>query len=414
MENRAYIPEQAYVQSIEKFEQNNIIDFPQKVEWSVTKSEKKVVQYELDFDRGQARELLDSKHQQGYEERVENFKSFTEMQLNTALGERFNRGLSKYTYRMEKGVLYGEHSEEPFLDVLERGKLYRQVHGNPVDHKREEAEVIGFSKIQEYMGDAPTGATVISISQPGGEGSIYKHNFYDVFQKNTEGNIDVVRFSNANNADETVEKLTEMDPTITVPPDLSSEYLLANPIIFSGDMHWDLDKIHAQIHKEHSVMDENDFQLIKEMCAFLIISYINSLLEDPDDKYIHARLYNAIFNKADEIADALIEDTIHSVESSAEMTQEQIYYLGGQQVREVNTGCGFSGGASLGVESANGPFSVADYGVGGRFSTEIKDQYGGLEFDCPHCKKKNKRPYGSLIRTCGEGQIGGCGRDVSC
>lgn len=411
MENRAYVPEQIY---LEKLEKSNMYLLPP--ESSVPKFGRKIVQYELDFDREQARELLTSKYTEGYESRVENFKSFTEMQLITALGERFNRGLSKYTYKMEEGVLYGEHSEEPFLNVLERGRLYRQIHGNSVDHKREEAEVIGFEKIQEYMKDAEEGATAISISQPGGEGSIYKHNFYDVFQKNREGNIDVIRFSNANNAEETVEKLVDIDPTIDIPSDLSSEHLLANPIILSSDTPHDLDKIHAQIHKEHSVMNEKDFQVIKEMCAFLIVSYINAVLEDPDDTYTHARLYNAIFNKADEIADALKEDTMQTVQSSAEMTLEQIYYLGEQKVREVDTGCGFSGGAGLVGESANGPFSVADYGVGGRFSTEIKDEYGGLEFPCPYedCKKINKRPYGKLIKTCGEGQIGGCGRDVTC
>lgn len=434
MENRAYIPEEAYQLSIrpiptaQELAQSGIVDLSSSIkqksaleyeavnlkpEKNIFDAEKKIVQYDIDFDRQQAQELRSLQNAEGFENRVSNFKSYTEMQLLTALGERFNRGLSNYSYRSINGVLYAEHSDEPILDVFERGRAYRTVNGNAIDHPREYAEVVGFAKIQEYMKDAPVGATVISVSQPGGEGSIYKHNFYDGFQKREDGSIDVTRFSNALNANETLQKLQEVDPLINVPEDLSSEYLLSNPIILSPDLPHSLEEIHQHIHKDHEVMSEEDFEYVKKMCAFLIVSYINSLLEDPSNVEHHNRLYNALLNKADEAADARKFDTFEYVKSSSEMSHDEIYYLGMQEVREVDTGCGFSGGMAVG-ESANGAYSVVDYGNSFRLSTEIQDQYGGLEFSCPGCKKKNKRPFGKLIRNCGEGQIGGCGRDVTC
>ncbi len=44
----------------------------------------------------------------------------------------------------------------------------------------------------------------------------------------------------------------------------------------------------------------------------------------------------------------------------------------------------------------------SDIGVG-------EDQYGSLEFSCPHCNRTNKRPFGQLISNCQY-----CGKDVRC
>lgn len=403
MENRAYIPQEAYQDYL------HVIPQEPSVERSV-----KVVQYEIDFDRHQAREILLDRGSEDYESRVDNFKTFTEMQLLTALGERFNRGLSSYSYRTEDGVLYGEHSDEPFLDVLERGRAYREIYGNPADHSREEAEVRGFKKIQDVLGnpDTPPGTIAVSVSPPGGEGSIYKHNFYDGFQKKEDGSIEVVRFSNALSAEETVEKLIDLDSSIRIPDEVSDVELLSNPFILSADSArgMTLDKLHSHLHIEHDVMSEKDFAVVQDMCTFLIVSYINSLLEDPDNQNKHARLYNAILNKADEVADSLKESSsVKNVISSTFMTEQEIYYLGSQPVREVDTGCGYSGGAEVtdGAETAIGVFSVMSFGG-------VEDRYGSLKFKCPHCSYENTRPYGKLIERCGDGQSGGCKKSVRC
>lgn len=51
------------------------------------------------------------------------------------------------------------------------------------------------------------------------------------------------------------------------------------------------------------------------------------------------------------------------------------------------------------------------------FSSHVweADERGSLYFPCPHnCGKFNKRLRGQTIDYCGEGQEGGCGRDVRC
>lgn len=416
MENRAYIPQEAYLESL-FFELGTQQSRAENIsEWS-DYSDRKVVQYELDFDREQARALMESRGDENFEQRVGEFSSFIEMQMVTALGERFNRGLSRYYYKNREGVLYGEHCDEPFLDTLERGRAYREKFGNREDQAREAAEVTGFQKIQNVLGSTETaaGTIVISVSPPGGDNSIYKHNFYDGFCKNSDDTIEVIRFSNALSAEETISRLRELDSTIDTPDEFTDVALLSTPIILKPDTAkgLTLEQIHAHLHESHEVMSEEDFAEVQKFCAFLIASYIKALIEDPEDTLRHAWLFNAILNKADEVADSLKENRagLRLIKRADQMSESEVYYLGHQEVRQVDTGCGLSGGVEFDQLSqpgtALGVFSVASFGM-------EQDNHGSLTFDCPHCKYKNKRPYGKLIEKCGEGQVGGCGLSVRC
>jgi hypothetical protein len=427
MESRAYIPHevsrQAYqsylrpVPTAEELEQSGITDISQRYEQkNEILSGRKVIQYDIDFDRQQAREVHKHMNEQDYEAKLANFRSYMDFQLVTALGERFNRGLSRYSYRSVDGVLLGEHSDEPVLEIFERGRAYRESNGNPIDHDRERAEVTGFAKIQEYMKSAPIGATMISVSQPGGGGSIYKHNFYDGFKKKEDGNIEVVRFSNANNVESTIEKLKEIDPSIDIHDNLSPEYLLANPIIISGEGEkFSLDDIHKKIHKDHDVMSESKFEIVVETSRAARRYFINSVIDDPNNVNEHNLLFNAHINIADHAAMNTEDVDILEMYLSAEMSRDEIYHIGHQPVRAVDTGCGYSGGMEV-AASGNGSFSVTSFSGEVRLNSGIEDKYGSLEFPCPNilCLKKNTRPYGKLIKKCGEGQTGGCGKDVSC
>lgn len=53
-------------------------------------------------------------------------------------------------------------------------------------------------------------------------------------------------------------------------------------------------------------------------------------------------------------------------------------------------------------------FAGSSLSLGGSSSLE-SDQYGSLEFDCPKCKRTNRRPKGQLIPNCQH-----CRTDVSC
>lgn len=67
------------------------------------------------------------------------------------------------------------------------------------------------------------------------------------------------------------------------------------------------------------------------------------------------------------------------------------------------SGCGTSVGA-------NGEVGAGDQlAINGFGNKAGEDQYGSLEFDCPHCHKNNTRPYGQLIPNCRH-----CHKDVSC
>lgn len=80
---------------------------------------------------------------------------------------------------------------------------------------------------------------------------------------------------------------------------------------------------------------------------------------------------------------------------------------------KTRAGCSVSGGGSVRGLAGVSLGSVVG-GGGGIIGTE-SDNMGSLYFPCPHgCGKINKRPKGKLINYCGEGQTGGCGRDVRC
>lgn len=377
---------------------------------------KKAVQYELAFDRQKASELFALRETEKYEEEEKAFDGFIAMQLLTALGERFNRGLSEYSYQIRDNKLYGEHSDEPFENVLERGRAYREIHGNKLDHPREQAEVDGFQRIQEVLAhaDTPEGAIMISISPPGKEGSIYKHNFYDGFQKMSDGSIRVIRFSSALTAEETVEKLQELDPFIEKPEDTSDVAVLAQPLLINTTYPLTLGALHQHLHKDHDIMSEDDFKKITDICNSLITSYIAVLKDEPVNERRQKILFNAILNRADQVAGSLKENTYEdrfSKKREWQYSQSDIIRLGSAPVRRVDTGCGLSGGYGVGSEAqggmtALGIFSVSEFSTSGE-----QDQYGSLEFKCPAviCGKTNKRERGKLIEKCQH-----CSADVRC
>jgi hypothetical protein len=162
-----------------------------------------------------------------------------------------------------------------------------------------------------------------------------------------------------------------------------------------------LDDIHKQIHIDHEVLSVEDFAQIKKFCAFLMVSYINSVLLEPDNKNLHARKYNAILNKADEIAEVLKNERkgLEFVEQSENMSEWEIYLLGSQPVRAVDTGCGFSGGAE--VASALGSYSVAQFGYEW-YGDRMTDSKGSRVFACPEigCGKMNIRPHEGFLERC--------------
>lgn len=373
-DQRIFRPRPVAVPDTPEERSEKVVDFPRDI-WQEKpvlveqKPRRKVVQYELAFDQQKACELREVRLTQPerYEEEEQAFAGFIRMQLLTALGERYNRGISEFSYRVKDGKLVGEHSDESFEDVLERGRAYRIEHGDPQDHPREAAEVVGFRRMQSVMTDekTPVGTIVLTVSPPGGEGSIYKHNFYDGYQKQEDGSIRAIRFSSALAPEETLERLHEVDSEAMLPTEATDTSLLSQPIVLHQRML--LEDLHRKLHKDHEYMSQEDFEKVWEVYQVLATSYMAQLLKDPDDTKRLQEIFNAGLNAADDMADAL-----KSGQSSMQETLlrkktyrgSDFYALAYRPVRAVDTGCGFSGGAGLGSGSmvgALGAFGVAAF-----------------------------------------------------
>lgn len=387
-----------------------------------------VVAYEPTFDRIAYSEVQDKMQLDAY----------TRRQLETHLGERFNVLLSKTRYEIRQGQIFGENTGEPFMDMLVRGRDYRRLYGNPVDFVREDAEVVGFGKIEKDLTseDAEIGDMYLSISQPGikdnaaGKSSIYRHNFYDIFtlQQDDRGRfVQARRYSSALSGQETVDALQNTG-VVDAAHESTAEYLLANPIKIKpkNNSFTTADNIHKFLHRDHEYVSEEDMADIIRICTPLNTSYINVLSENPGDVEKQYLILNAIMNIADIGWDAkrakndklvgglVLYSSFHSP------TQEEIYALGAKPVRQVETGCGFSGGFTS-------PFSTSEFGKINTQETQAdkakKDSNlcrcgGEPHFHCPgKIKNENNKdqPCGSKIMV-GKGitQCPKCGEGKKC
>src|SRR3989344_3718445 len=380
--------------------------------------------YRPEFDRQEYLTLDSFKdiHPEEYKEAREALDVRTRRQLETLLGERFNTRLSVTRYEIKDGQIFGENSDEPFLDVLKRGRDYRKLRGNSVDHTREGAEVDGFIETEKILCDKDTqvDTTVVSVSSPGQKGSDYEHNFYDVFAlcADEKGKyIKAARYSSSLTNKEYVEKLKEIKPDLKIPDIADDVYFLSNPVKLDPNSKFVLeDRIHKHFHKDHDYMTEDDFQFIVVGCSQLTTEYTKALAENPKDEKSQLLILNAILNRADEIADRIkkkYEVSIGTVKAQKEyrveihpstfaaqvLTREQMYLLGSKPVRRVNTGCGSSGGFLLSNSSSAsnkvltgpaGPFSVADFGKK-ETSQEINNisEARIIKCKCPVCGAEN-------------------------
>lgn len=354
----------------------------------------RLVAYDTSFDR--------LAYQTVKEKEVLN--AYTRKQLETHLGERLNVLLSSTRYEIINEQIYGQDTAEPFMDSLIRGRNYRRLSGNPIDFDRENAEVIGFSKIQEQLTSqaAQVGTMMLSVSPKGAEDSTYQHNFYDVFtlKRDDKGKyIEAKRYSSGLSIDETAEKLKEgmLLYSEEVP---TPEQFLENPIVVNNPFFETAEDIHKFLHKEHKYTRKEEFDKGLRMVGFLITSYVNGLSENLSSYEINLRL-NAVVNGFD-IAMGESKDRLShfkNVEISTLLnSNEYVRYLGNQPVRPVMTGCGFSGnmpnyqGVFIPGQNKTA-FSVAEFAV-------LKDRFGKRTFDCPDCGKENLRPENQMIGRC--------------
>ena len=354
-----------------------------------------IVAYEPRFDR--------EAYTTAKPENRERLNKYTIRQLETHLGERFNVVLSTTRYEIREGQIFGENTNEPFMQMLQRGRDYRRGRNNSIDFAREDAEVLGFEKITELVDkNAKIGTAKLSISQKGDveNGSTYHHNFYDIFtlKEDDKGRyIEARRYSCALTLEETAKRLKKAG-LIEDNFEETAEHFLANPVDVPLDKFATADDLHKYLHEEHVYVTEKEFDEVKRMTAFLAVSYLNSLLQEPIDENDQLLRINAYLNGSD-IALDIVRRKNRQTPNQAFVfqqtfnTREKIYALGMQPVRVVATGCGASGGFSVhGInQTINSPFSVSE------FASKGNQEW----FICPKCTYKADGPVGNSCPGCG-------------
>jgi hypothetical protein len=354
--------------------------------------------YDISFDQEKSREIGVNSSLEEQLRQKEAFSAYVTSQMETHLGERFNVGISTFSYDIKNGELWGRDMEEPFVKSLKRGRDYRKLHGNEVDQRREEAEVKGFEKIQNVLTDEniPIGTMMLSVSPPGLRGSTYTHNFYDVFtvysrEESDQRFIEARRYASALSTEEYSDKIGAFT-RINIDESDPAASFLENPIPITNAL--TAKDIHAYLHKDHEYMGSNQFEVIKRSCSELIKAYTEGVIKQPDNNILHKILFNTILNKADELAEMIEMKGAEQAESEQNIRfvlKDEIEKYAFLPVRQTMTGCGFSGGYGIAVEQMGSPFSVSYY---------APDRYGERTFNCPTCKKENVRPLNTLLPQC--------------
>jgi len=327
--------------------------------------------------------------------------SYNTDQMITNLGERYNVILSTYQYELKDGKMWGKDMDEPAIDSFIRGRDHRRKHGNPVDFRREDAEVAGFQKIQSIMADenTPEGTIMLSISPPGLEGSIYQNRFMDIHTKKKDKNgrayVESQRVSSGLSIEENIEKASAFADIEIDESDPAASFL-EQPILIGNTL--TPDDIKFYFYREHDYMDEKTFEVIKKSVAHLTHEYAESMVKKPHDKQYRRLLFNTILNKADETFERIKREGLDVVEKIAPILtayniQSEVKNYGSQEVREVQAGCGKSGGYDLTESQSDSPNSVSEF-------DPKKEKI--LCCTCPFCKRAVEAVISKGRITCPE------------
>lgn len=332
--------------------------------------------------------------------------------IETALGERYNAELFQENYFVRDEQIWSHTFNTPFLDVVKRGQQFRQQKGSR-EVGRELAEVEGFEKVQQLLTtDYRLPTTVIVISPKGPGGSIYQHNFYDVYQKNQAGEITMTRLTRKFTYEQFYETAKIIDHENSLPQNPKDADFLKNPLKTSHT----LDQIKNIFQPQENTMPLPEYKKLLEVCTPLNKYYVNCLIENPNE-YEAEKNFRSIVQFAEIYTGNDIGNfdnaTRLTIINSAQKTHELPYLipqLSAPPIRQMATSCGIFGSPSYTTDSLFRPFSVADFG-NRSLNNKSEDK---SDFQCPG-RKKDGSPctyivrYGSGTRKCPE-----CGEEAKC
>ncbi len=437
------------VVSMSDFQQTAVIWSADRREEPVieeTKEEKKAIQYNWDFDSDKAKELLFLRYLEPelYEQKRQEFAGLVDFNLQTMLRERHNAELSRWQVAVIGGELCDVHKKKPLIAQYEAGRKYRAEHPNPKerssahDQLREQAEVDTQIIVQQVLCDPETkeGTMVVYASPQGGADSIYKHNFFDshILKKDDSGEfyVESVRKSIDNNNFRVAETLAQLQKDYFKSPDFGNVpfdvYCLAHPVVINNDEDSSItpEKVHQLFQKSGKTMPEDMMQEILSMSPGLRWDYIEAVLTNPYDKDRYGIKFNALLNITDEAGEdvrTLSRGSFRQKYSQQNMqyTEAEIDFIGRRPVQGMDTGCGYSGGATIG--GANGPMSVIEFGteaLSGDWCGSCRKPNTDNHYHCPtDLNDKNGRRgcdkfYADETNKTWRTEVCGCGFQFNC
>ncbi len=271
--------------------------------------------------------------------KLEEQKRYVKTQVETLLGEKMHVLLRITRYDIKDGKFYGEDMPGPAIESFKRGRDHRRLHGNSVDHKREDAEIDGIELIESRMAEVEIGDEEFFASPPGGT---YPGNFYDIATKKVDERGEYVefrRYSSGLSYEEYRDFYREMGAE--TPDDPSDAFFLSTPIQIKDSRFQDADALHAYLHRDHEYMEREEFDQIMRFSSGVVENYA-----------ANPTLFNlrAAINKADEVRKMRKEGIEVVMSYSAIDLNREIMALGSQKVDIENLPCG-----NLNLNEADGP-----------------------------------------------------------
>lgn len=319
-----------------------------------------------------------------YQSALQKLDSYTHDQLTAHIGERLFVLRSNFEYEIKDGKFW--FGNRPFVEWISDGQKHREQMGSR-DVEREKAEVLSASKIEEVLADPSTsvGTKMVHISPPGG--SYLKHfiDINEVVERDGKRFLKATRFSSGLDLSDYPEKIRQLNSTHPAYLKLDDLTFISNPVPVTSETMQTIEDIHRLFHKDHEYMDPEDFQEVVALTRGARQAYIDQLRFDPYDYEELSKRFKTIFNRADEIKeniDRRKRGEEYEIYWDDDISQDEIDRLGSQEIREVKTACGNSGG----------PEDLKE--------VLMRDENGSIFFDCPKCHQKNIRPFNKLLANC--------------
>jgi hypothetical protein len=351
-------------------------------------------------------------------QRREVFRENELKNITTALRERHHTKESSVTLFVDedKKIRNDAFPDEPYEDMLERGRAYREEHGSQ-DTTREKAEIEGFKKIQHVLTDknTPVGSTFVVISPPSLiEDTPYTHNFVDMYsvaedRETGQRKFDYVRYASPLDYDQYGQLATRLQPDFmeqkaeaereTCETLSMDAWFLANPLFMPGDGKSSDELFSEYFADDIKAMEEDAWQKLDSIYLPYKLYLLDQITKSDFDPIKIAEAYNALLvsTKKEHLPK---QETVHVIFDAAKTKLESEEYQriaafvnrhGRDRVEEVRAGCGNSGGFSLSIPPEKAPFlfnSVA--------------QFSNKEwFKCPECRYNANGPIGNTCPGCG-------------